>query len=204
MLVRSAITATGDDALREQILALIPHMRSFARGLSCGAVDGDDLVQEALIKAWKCRSSFELGTNLKSWLFRILRNEFFSEKRKSWRSAPLDPGQAEKSLIASDDPTMVLSLNEVRQALCFLPDAQREALLLVGAGGLSYEEAAEITGAALGTVKSRVSRARDALAVLVESGDYKRDQQPARNAMASINREIMRLQEAHSAAAEHL
>src|SRR5262249_2261812 len=120
---------------------------------------------------WKARESFEPGTSLKAWTFMILRNQFYSEKRRSWRSAPLDVEMAEKTLLASDDPTVPMELLELRTALAKLPEDQREALILVGAGGMAYEEAAQVCGCAVGTIKSRVSRARRALeALLTEAG----------------------------------
>ena len=148
---------------KKQITELIPQMRAFARSLCSTATAADDLAQEALLKAWKSREKFEKGTNLKAWTFTILRNHFYSEKRRSWRRQSLDPGVAEATLVASDDPAQKMDLLALRNALEHLPDDQREALILVGAGGFAYDEAAEICGCAVGTVKSRVSRARKTL-----------------------------------------
>lgn len=178
------------DDFRNDLVALIPHMRAFSRSLTGDAASADDLAQEALAKAWDKRDSFEPGTNLKAWVFMIVRNQFFSDKRRSWRSQPLDPEVAERTLVANTNPMATLELDEVRRALLRLPDDQREALILIGAGGLSYEEAAEICGAAVGTIKSRVSRARDRLALLLLEGDYAADDTPPSEAMADIVAQI--------------
>lgn len=159
-----------DLTFKAQLVALIPHLRAFGYSLAGGG-QGDDLAQTAMLKAWVSRASYEAGTNMKSWTFAILRNVFLSEKRRSWRSQPLDPGVAEAMLTSNDDPVAAESLVDVRNAMQRLPDDQREALILAGAGGLSYEETAKICGCAVGTVKSRVSRARKALAEILQSKD---------------------------------
>jgi RNA polymerase sigma-70 factor (ECF subfamily) len=148
-------------------LRAIPHLRAFARSLCNDPTQADDLAQEALAKAWKARDSFEPGTSIKAWTFMILRNQFYSEKRRSWRTAPLDMEMAENTLLANDNPTVPMELLELRSALGKLPDDQREALILVGAGGMAYEEAAQVCQCAVGTIKSRVSRARRALETLL-------------------------------------
>jgi RNA polymerase sigma-70 factor (ECF subfamily) len=146
-----------------------------------------------MMKAWDARTSFQPGTNMKAWTFMILRNQFYSEKRRSWRSTQLDQEAAERTLVAADDPAAPIALDELRQALSSLPDEQREALILVGAGGFAYEEAAEICRCAVGTVKSRVSRARRALHGILESGGYIRDGSPADQAMSAILADAERL-----------
>ncbi len=157
-----------DDAFKAELVELIPHLRAFARSLCGNAAQADDLAQDAMLKAWKARASYEPGTNLKAWSFTILRNLFYSEKRRSWRSQPLDPEVAEATLVANDNPDAAIELLALRNALSKLPDDQREALILVGAGGLTYDEVAEICGCAIGTIKSRVSRARKTLLELVD------------------------------------
>ncbi len=157
-----------DSAFKVELTGLIPHLRAFARSLCGNPTQADDLAQEAMLKAWKSRQSFEPGTNMKAWAFTILRNLYYSEKRRSWRGQHLDPEIAEATLVANDNPSAHLDLLALRNALNHLPDDQREALILVGAGGLSYEEAAEICACAVGTVKSRVSRARKAVAAILE------------------------------------
>ena len=190
--------ATGADALSEKtfkadLIALIPHMRAFARTMTGNPAQADDLAQDALAKAWQCRDSFQMGTNMKAWTFMILRNQFYSDMRRAWRSVQLDQEAAERTLLASDDPSAPLELNELRMALASLPVDQREAVILVGAGGLSYEEAAEICDCAVGTVKSRVSRAREALRRIIETGDYARDDGRASASMGAVLAELARL-----------
>lgn len=158
-----------DQAFKTELAELIPHLRAFARSLCGNATAADDLAQEAMLKAWKARESYQAGTNLKAWCFTILRNLFYSEKRRSWRRQQLDPEVAEATLVASDNPASALDLLSLRHALDELPEDQREALILVGAGGLSYEETAVICECAIGTIKSRVSRARKAVAEILEN-----------------------------------
>ena len=151
------------------------------------------------MKAWDARASYQMGTNMKAWTFMILRNQFYSEKRRSWRSTQLDQEAAERTLVAVDDPEAPVALDELRQALNTLPEEQREALILVGAGGFAYEEAAEICQCAVGTVKSRVSRARKALQATLDRGGYGRDGRPAGDAMRSILADADRLSRARQA-----
>jgi RNA polymerase sigma-70 factor (ECF subfamily) len=186
-VIREAVRSEANDrAFERDLVQLIPHLRAFARTLCGDAAAADDLAQDAMIKAWDARQSFQLGTNMKAWTFMILRNQFYSEKRRSWRQTQLDQEAAERTLVAVDDPSAPVALDELRQALGQLPDEQREALILVGAGGFAYEEAAAICGCAVGTVKSRVSRARRAVQVILEAGGFKRDGAPAQDAMRSI------------------
>jgi RNA polymerase sigma-70 factor, ECF subfamily len=152
---------------RADLIALIPNLRAFGITLA-GRKDGEDLAQETLAKAWQKRASYETGTNLKAWAFTILRNHFYSGKRRDWRTQPLDPGVAETVLVAHEDPAAREELLDVRNAMQLLPDDQREALILAGPAGLSYDETARICGCAIGTVKSRVSRARASLSLLLE------------------------------------
>jgi RNA polymerase sigma-70 factor (ECF subfamily) len=142
-------------------------MRAFAISL-CGNRDrADDLVQEALVKAWNHLESFEQGTNLKAWLFTILRNAYFSELRKTKREVADTDGQMAARLSVPPEQQGHLDLADLNRALSQLPVDQREALILVGAEGFSYEDAASISGCAIGTVKSRVNRARAKLAELM-------------------------------------
>jgi RNA polymerase sigma-70 factor (ECF subfamily) len=182
-----------DNAFQKDLVKLIPHLRAFARTLTGDATQADDLAQDALIKAWDARASFQMGTNMKAWTFMILRNQFYSDKRRSWRSTQLDQEAAERTLMAVDDPESPVALDELRLAMAALPAEQREALILVGAGGFAYEEAAEICGCAVGTVKSRVSRARKAVQGILESGSYGRDGRSAGDAMGSILADAERL-----------
>lgn len=182
-----------DRDFKRDLVALIPQLRAFARTLTGEAAAADDLAQEAMMKAWDARDGFEMGTNMKAWSFMILRNQFYSEKRRSWRLSQLDQEAAERTLVAVDDPLAPVALDEVRLALAMLPMEQREALVLVGAGGFSYEEAAEICGCAVGTVKSRVSRARRSLQAILNAGAYDRDGAGAGEAMGTILADAERL-----------
>ena len=180
-------------AFKKELVALIPHLRAFARTLAGDPTAADDLAQDAMMKAWDARASYQMGTNMKAWTFMILRNQFYSEKRRSWRQTQLDQDAAERTLVAVDDPEAPVALDELRLGLGMLPAEQREALILVGAGGFAYEEAADICGCAVGTVKSRVSRARRALQGILEAGAYKRDGGSAGDAMRSILDDAERL-----------
>jgi RNA polymerase sigma-70 factor (ECF subfamily) len=186
-----------DDAgFKRELVTLIPHLRAFARTLAGDPTAADDLAQDAMMKAWDARSSFQMGTNMKAWTFMILRNQFYSEKRRSWRQTQLDQEAAERTLVAVDDPEAPVALDELRLALATLPEEQREALVLVGAGGFAYEEAADICNCAVSTVKSRVSRARKALQAVLEKGGYTRDGRAAGDAMRSILADADRLSSA--------
>ncbi len=182
-----------DEQFKVELVRLIPQLRAFARSLCRNPAAADDLAQDAMIKAWSARNSFEMGTNMKAWAFMILRNQFYSDKRRGWRQTELDQETAERTLLAIDDPSAPLALDEVRLGLAMLPTEQREALILVGAGGFAYEEAAHICGCAVGTVKSRVSRARRALQAMLDAGAYDRDGRSASQAMPSILAEAARL-----------
>lgn len=149
------------------ILSAIPNLRAFAVSL-CGNVDrADDLVQETLVKAWGKLGSFVEGTNLRAWLFTILRNIYYSEYRKRRREVADADGAIAARLATAPAQTSHMDLLDFRAALQQLPTDQREALILIGASGLSYEEAAGICGCAIGTMKSRVNRARNRLAELL-------------------------------------
>jgi RNA polymerase sigma-70 factor, ECF subfamily len=182
-----------EDAFKRELVGLIPHLRAFARTLAGDPASADDLAQDAMVKAWDARASYQMGTNMKAWTFMILRNQFYSEKRRSWRQTQLDQEAAERTLVATDNPEAPVALDELRLGLSMLPAEQREALILVGAGGFAYEEAAAICGCAVGTVKSRVSRARRSLQAILEAGDYDRDGKSASDAMSSILAEAERL-----------
>jgi len=188
-----APSADPDTQFKRELIGLIPHLRAFARTLAGEPAAADDLAQEAMMKAWDARASFQLGTNMKAWTFMILRNQFYSEKRRAWRQTQLDQEAAERTLVAVDNPEAPVALDELRLGLAQLPPEQREALILVGAGGFAYEEAAEICGCAVGTVKSRVSRARRALQSILETGAYERDGGSAGDAMRSILADAERL-----------
>ncbi len=142
------------------MLALLPSLRAFAFSLSGNMDRADDLVQETLLKAWQHLDKFEEGTNLRAWLFTILRNSYFSELRKRRREVEDVDGKLTASLSVAPAQQGHLDMQDFRKALGTLPPEQREALVLVGAVGMSYEEAAAIARCAVGTIKSRVNRAR--------------------------------------------
>jgi RNA polymerase sigma-70 factor (ECF subfamily) len=149
---------------------VIPQLRAFARNLSGNPDKADDLVQDTMVKMWAARARFEAGTHFKAWAFTILRNHFFSISRRNRFVGEWDDQVADRILAAPASQDMAVQFSDLLRALQQLPVPQREALILVGAGDLSYEEVASITGSAVGTVKSRVSRARNALQALMESG----------------------------------
>lgn len=152
--------SAADQELQNGLVALTPNLRAFARTL-CGAPDqADDLVQEALVKAWKHRSSFEPGSNLKAWMFTILRNSYLSERRKRKYEVSDPDGIMAEQLSVKGEQTAHMDLLDFAKSFSQLPTEQREALILIGAEGFSYEEAAEMCGCAVGTIKSRVNRAR--------------------------------------------
>jgi RNA polymerase sigma-70 factor (ECF subfamily) len=159
--------AVDDAVFKAELVGLIPHLRAFAISLA-GRAAGEDLAQEAMLRAWTARAGYQPGTNMKAWAFTILRNQFISVKRRDWRNQPLDQGVAENTLVANDDPSSSEELVDVRNAMQLLPVDQREVLILAGPAGMSYEETARICGCAIGTVKSRVSRARASLAAILE------------------------------------
>jgi RNA polymerase sigma-70 factor (ECF subfamily) len=156
-----------DPSMREAVLAAVPSLRAFAISLSGNVDRADDLVQETLLRALVNIESFEPGTNLPAWLFTILRNLFRSEYRKRRREVEDGDGTYAESLKSQPEQEARVEFREFRAALAKLPSDQREALILVGASGFSYEEAAGICGCAVGTIKSRVNRARTRLAELM-------------------------------------
>jgi RNA polymerase sigma-70 factor (ECF subfamily) len=162
-----------DPALREQILAAVPSLRAFAISLSGNVDRADDLVQETLVRAMANIDTFQPGTNMSAWLFTILRNLFRSEYRKRRREVEDADGSYAESLKSHPEQHGRVEFEEFRTALSRLPQDQREALLLVGASGFSYEEAAAICECAVGTIKSRVNRARTRLSELlaIDSAD---------------------------------
>jgi RNA polymerase sigma-70 factor (ECF subfamily) len=158
---------TVSNALRDDLLASIPNLRAFAVSLAGSSERADDLVQETLMKAWAKFDTFQEGTNLRAWLFTILRNEFYSQVRKRGREVEDVEGTYAARLASQPAQTGHMDMSDFREALGKLPPDQREALILVGASGFSYEEAADICQCAVGTIKSRVSRARTRLAELL-------------------------------------
>jgi RNA polymerase sigma-70 factor (ECF subfamily) len=160
-----------EPALRDELIAAIPSLRAFALSLTNDPTRADDLVQDALVRAWSSFDRFERGTNLHAWLFTILRNNLYSEHRKRRREVEDVDGVYAETLVAAPEQHGHLDLDDFRRALAQLPLDQREALILVGAQGFSYEEAASVCGCAVGTIKSRVNRARARLATLLSVSD---------------------------------
>ena len=156
---------------KRELTEVVPHLRAFARGL-CGRPDmADDLVQETMLKAWAAQERFEPGTSMRAWTFVILRNAYLTDMRRNRFRGEYDENVAERILTAPAGQEEPIHLSDMHRALLTLPPERREALLLVGAGGFSYEEAANICGCAVGTIKSRVGRARAALNSMLADGD---------------------------------
>jgi RNA polymerase sigma-70 factor (ECF subfamily) len=161
---------SDDDDFRDGIVAYLPNLRAYSRFL-IGAKDrADDLVNETILRALAAQAQFSPGTNLRAWLFTILRNQFLAQLRRDRRDVALATAsyQARQQAATALSQSTSLELNEVRLALHGLSPEHREVLILVAAAGLSYEEAAEISGCAVGTIKSRLNRARRELRVQLE------------------------------------
>lgn len=164
-------TAKQKADFKRELTEVVPHLRAFARGL-CGRPDmADDLVQEALLKAWAAQDRFEPGTSMRAWTFVILRNAYLTDMRRNRFRGEYDEGVAERILTAPAGQEEPIHLSDMHRALLTLPPERREALLLVGAGGFSYEEAAQICDCAVGTIKSRVGRARATLNSMLAEGN---------------------------------
>lgn len=161
----------SDPEFKIQLGQVIPHLRAFGRSLSGNRDTADDLVQETLLKAWAARKRFQAGTNMRAWTFIILRNLYLSQMRRSRFRGEWDDLVADRILAAPASQDRHVELSDLQRALLHLPQPQREALILVGAGGFAYEEAAEICQVAVGTIKSRVARGRVALEALLSEGD---------------------------------
>lgn len=156
---------------RDELVEHLPAMRAFAISLTRNGAVADDMVQDTLVKAWTNIDKFEAGTNMRAWLFTILRNTYYSNRRKAKREVADVDGVFTESLAEKPAHDGRMQMNDFRRALATLKDEQREALLLVGASGFSYEEAAEMCGVAVGTIKSRTNRARKQLAELLGHDD---------------------------------
>lgn len=158
-----------EDSFSALLVAIIPTLRAFAGSLSRRPDLVDDLVQEALVKAWAARFSFEPGSNFKAWMFTIVRHHYYTMHRKQQCFMPWDPEAAERLLVCEPSQIALLELTELVSGLQTLPACQRDALILVGLDGCCYEEVAQILGCAVGTAKSRVARGRIALRKYLES-----------------------------------
>lgn len=164
------IQTLPDREFEHALRTVAPHLRAFGRSL-CGNVDrADDLAQETMLKAWAARHLYQAGTNFKAWTFTILRNQFYSEARRDRFRGDYVEGMADRILHSPASQEHAVELGDVLRALSMIPARYREALILVSVGSLAYEEVADICGVAVGTIKSRVSRARAMLSQTIASG----------------------------------
>lgn len=161
----------ANQSFKSSLIAAIPSVRAFAISLTGKPDRADDLLQETMMKAWANQHSFQEGTNIKAWLYTILRNEFYSVHRKRRHEVEDADGKIAENVGAPPEQHGVLDLADMQAALLKLPNEQREALLLVTASDMSYEQAAAICGVAAGTIKSRVNRARVRLGELLQVDD---------------------------------
>ncbi|MDB6453932.1 MULTISPECIES: RNA polymerase sigma factor [unclassified Falsirhodobacter] len=156
---------------RDELPDHLPALRAFAISLTRNVSVADDLVQDTIVKAWTNFDKFTAGTNLRAWLFTILRNTFYSDKRKTRREVPDPEGAHAATLFVKPDHDGRMAFTEFSAAFDKLTPEHREVLILVGASGFSYEDAADMMGVAVGTVKSRANRARTRLAELLHLDD---------------------------------
>jgi RNA polymerase sigma-70 factor (ECF subfamily) len=164
----SEMDPTQEKQFKAELLECEPLLRSFAQNLSRNRDLAEDLTQDTLLKAWRARSRYTPGSNLKAWLHTIMRNLFYSYKRRSWREMPWDAASAARLPDGRSGQTSVVELRDTLRAFQCIPSDQREALALIAAGGFSYSEAAEICHCKVGTLKSRVARARQSLISLLD------------------------------------
>lgn len=185
----AAENTLSDGEFKSLLAGVIPHLRAYGRSLSGNPDLADDLTQDTMVKAWASRERFERGTSIKAWTFVILRNTFLSQMRRNKFHGEYDEVVVERTLSTPASQEDSGEMADLQRALMELPQDQREALILVGAGGLSYEEAASICDCALGTMKSRVSRARTALEEIMNGGQFaqkRADAPPASDAIDAI------------------
>ena len=178
----------ADGAFERELVALMPYLQNYSRMLCRRGSISEDVAQDALAKAWRARDRFEPGTNLRAWLFTILRHEIYSHKRREWRHAPWDEDAGERVPAPSDEQDWAMDLSDCMRALGQLPAGQRDAVLLVGAAGFSYENASDLLGSPVGTLKSRLTRGRDNLSKLLanEKPLKPRTATPALNGMDDV------------------
>jgi RNA polymerase sigma-70 factor (ECF subfamily) len=157
------------DVFADRVIGLMPDMRAYAMALTRSRAEADDLVQDALMRAWRSRDRFEVGSNMKAWLFRILRNGFYTDLDKRRRLVQDVDGIHASRLSIGPEQSWRVEYDDLLRAMEALTLEARDALMLVLASGLSYEEAAEVCGCPVGTMKSRVNRARERVAELVET-----------------------------------
>lgn len=157
-----------DNAFRDGIVALIPKLRAYALLLTGHPAQADDLVQDALVRAWRFQNSYQPDSNLKAWVFKILRNEFYGQVERGRKIVQDVDGRMAAQLQSAPDQEWRVSHGELLEGLKALTPDTREALLMVTVSGFTYSEAAELSGCAVGTLKSRVNRARERLAELID------------------------------------
>ena len=165
-MMKSDIAADLDP--RDELVSHLGVLRAFAISLCRNPTLADDLVQETVMKAWKSIATFEPGTNMRAWLFTILRNHYYNVYAKSRREVGDADGILTETLSVKPDHDGRLAYRDFLVAFEQLPDEQREAITLIGASGFAYHEAAEMCGVATGTMKSRVGRARQRLVELLQ------------------------------------
>lgn len=175
---------------RDQLVEHLPALRAFAISLTRNSSIADDMVQDTVVKAWTNIEKYQDGTNMRAWLFTILRNTYYSNRRKAKREVADVDGAFTENMAEKPAHDGRLQMRDFRRAFNQLPDEQRETLILVGASGFSYEEAAEMCGVAVGTIKSRANRGRKALAELMhlEKGQSMELTDSATVAVVSANR----------------
>ncbi len=157
--------------VRDELVEHLPALRAFAISLTRNNAIADDMVQDTIVKAWTNIDKFQAGTNMRAWLFTILRNSYYSNRRKAKREVADVDGVFTDSMAEKPAHDGRLQMRDFKVAFAQLPDEQRETLILVGASGFSYEEAAEMCGVAVGTIKSRANRGRKRLAELMHLED---------------------------------
>jgi RNA polymerase sigma-70 factor (ECF subfamily) len=184
-LVEEVRAGRRSQYMRGRLSAFLPHLRAFALHLTHDPVRSDDLVQSTVLRAWANRDHFQHGTNLEAWLFTILRNSFYSEHRKYRREIEDPDSGFARRLMVYPEQEHRLMLQDLQEALAHLPPEQREALLLVVEQGETYEDVAALCGVAVGTIKSRVNRARTQLAAMLQM-ENRHDLGPDRLMLAAL------------------
>lgn len=176
---------------KEELISLLPNLRGFAMSLTRNRSLADDMMQDTIVKAWARIEQFEPGSNMKAWLFTILRNTYYTRHQKMKREVADVDGAFSDNLSVKPDHDGRLQMRDFRTAFETLPVEQREALILVGAQGFSYEEAAETAGVALGTIKSRVNRARANLTEIMGLDSDDAFEMTDSSTVSVINRDIV-------------
>lgn len=162
---------TDRKQVEEAFVAQLPALRAYALSLTHNRAEADDLVHDTVVRAWGHLDDFKPGSNMRAWLFTILRNAFYSEKRRQRHEVQDQRNYFAHNLVEKPAHDGRLQLSDFRAAFATLPVEQREALMLVGAAGFSYSETADMCGVAIGTIKSRLARGRARLAELLKLDD---------------------------------